>query len=88
MYTLSPIPNHLPTHPILSTYPPPPLLPYPRELRNESMAVVLVTHDRYFMENICDRILELDGGRCFMHDFGGAGAYQLFKEVREGGRGG
>ena len=52
------------------------------------MAVVLVTHDRYFMENICDRILELDGGRCFMHDFGGAGAYQLFKEVREGGRGG
>lgn len=34
------------------------------------------------MENICDRILELDNGRCFMHDFGGPGAYQQFKEVR------
>lgn len=33
------------------------------------------------MENICDRILELDAGRCFMHDFGGAGAYSQFKEV-------
>ena len=36
---------------------------------------------RYFMENVCDRILELDNGRCFMHDFGGSGAYQRFKEV-------
>ncbi len=63
------------------------------------------------MENICDRILELDNGRCegpprdwglcrlccrssrpaspgvctrcFMHDFGGAGAYRLYKEARE-----
>ncbi|GAX75302.1 hypothetical protein CEUSTIGMA_g2747.t1 [Chlamydomonas eustigma] len=54
-----------------------------KELKKEAMAVVLVTHDRYFMENICDRILELDNGRCFMHDFGGPGAYQLFKEARE-----
>lgn len=34
------------------------------------------------MENVCDRILELDNGRCFVHDFGGTGAYQRFKEVR------
>eukprot|EP00955_Chlamydomonas_euryale_P109202 365911-Chlamydomonas_euryale.AAC.13 len=34
------------------------------------------------MENICDRILELDYGRCFMHDFGGPGAYGAFREAR------
>jgi len=39
------------------------------------------TH-RYFMENVCDRMLELDRGRCFMHKFGGPGSYDLFKEVR------
>ncbi|KAG1674033.1 hypothetical protein FOA52_000339 [Chlamydomonas sp. UWO 241] len=54
-----------------------------KELKYQDMAVVLVTHDRYFMENICDRVLELDNGRCFMHDFGGQGAYDLFKEARE-----
>jgi len=36
---------------------------------------------RYFMENVCDRMLELDKGRCFMHNFGGPGSYELFKEV-------
>ena len=42
-------------------------------------------------ENVCNRILELDNGKCFMHDFGGSGAYQMFKEVRrysERGQGG
>ncbi len=38
---------------------------------------------RYFMENICSRILELDNGKCFMHDFGGPGAYVQFKEARD-----
>lgn len=39
---------------------------------------------RYFMENVCDRMLELDRGKCFMHNFGGAGSYEEFKEVRCG----
>lgn len=52
------------------------------ELKREVVAVVLVTHDRTFMENCCNRILELDRGKCFMHDFGGAGSYDMFKEVR------
>jgi len=33
------------------------------------------------MENVCDRMLELDRGRCFMHNFGGPGSYEQFKEV-------
>ena len=33
------------------------------------------------MENVCDRMLELDNGRCFMHDFGGPGSYEQWKEV-------
>lgn len=45
------------------------------------MALVLVTHDRAFMENCCNRILELDRGKCFMHDFGGPGSYERFKDV-------
>ncbi|EFJ52913.1 hypothetical protein VOLCADRAFT_86383 [Volvox carteri f. nagariensis] len=54
-----------------------------RELKSGDMAVVLVTHDRYFMEAVCDRLLELDGGRAFVHNFGGANSYTLFKEARE-----
>ncbi|KAG2502161.1 hypothetical protein HYH03_000648 [Edaphochlamys debaryana] len=54
-----------------------------RELKSEDMAVVLVTHDRYFMEVVCDRLLELDGGKAFVHNFGGEGSYQMFKEARE-----
>ncbi|GIL85565.1 hypothetical protein Vretifemale_14058 [Volvox reticuliferus] len=54
-----------------------------RELKSEDMAVVLVTHDRYFMEAVCDRLLELDGGRAFVHNFGGPNSYTMFKEARE-----
>lgn len=54
-----------------------------RELKSGSMAVVLVTHDRYFMESVCTRILELDNGKSVMHDFGGPGAYDRFREARE-----
>jgi hypothetical protein len=37
------------------------------------------------MERVCDKILELDRGKCFMHDFGGTGSYEQFKEVSSGG---
>jgi hypothetical protein len=36
------------------------------------------------MEGVCDRILELDSGRCYMHDFGGQGSYERFKQVGGG----
>eukprot|EP00798_Chlamydomonas_sp_ICE-L_P006245 gene6245-2869_t len=47
------------------------------------LAVVLVTHDWYFMETVCDRMLEVDGGQSFMHSFGGPGSFERFKEPRE-----
>ncbi|MEW5303767.1 MAG: hypothetical protein WDW36_006426 [Sanguina aurantia] len=54
-----------------------------KELAGQATALVLVSHDRYFMENVCDRMLELDRGKCFMHPFGGANSYDAFKEARE-----
>lgn len=46
------------------------------------MAVVMVSHDRAFMERCCDRLLELDhGGFATTHPFGGAGSYDAFKQV-------
>lgn len=34
------------------------------------------------MENLCDRMLELDRGKCYMHNFGGPGSYEQFREAR------
>lgn len=34
------------------------------------------------MEGVCDRLLELDGGKAFVHNFGGANSYNMWKEVR------
>ena len=31
-------------------------------------ALMMVTHDRYFLDRVCSRIAELDGGGLFMHD--------------------
>eukprot|EP00877_Chromochloris_zofingiensis_P000737 jgi/Chrzof1/10664/Cz05g07140.t1 len=59
-----------------------------RELTgNADLAVVMVTHDRSFMEATCTRLLELDGfGGAYLHKFGGAGSYKAFKEAREARR--
>lgn len=36
-----------------------------------SVSLVLVTHDRYFLDEVCDEILEIDGlGEAFMHPGG------------------
>jgi hypothetical protein len=35
------------------------------------------------MEGVCNRMLELDQGRAVLHSFGGAGAWDKFKEVGE-----
>jgi ATP-binding cassette subfamily F protein uup len=50
-------------------------------LRNFTGAVIFVTHDRYFLEVIATRILELAGGRCFSHP-GNYMAYLESKAVR------
>ena len=33
-------------------------------------ALLLVTHDRHFLDRVCTRIVELDRGGCFVHDGG------------------
>lgn len=49
---------------------------------NAGVTIMLVTHDRAFMEATCTKILELDGGRGYVHDIGGEGSYERFRERR------
>lgn len=51
------------------------------EARLASMGTTLlmVTHDRYFLENVCDRILELDG--MILHSYQGNFSYFLEKRA-------
>ncbi|MDX9915376.1 MAG: ABC-F family ATP-binding cassette domain-containing protein [Sphaerochaeta sp.] len=37
------------------------------KLRNSAATVVAVTHDRYFLDGVCHRILELDGATLYSH---------------------
>jgi len=37
------------------------------KLRNSTATVVAVTHDRYFLDGVCHRILELDGATLYNH---------------------
>ncbi len=41
-------------------------------------ALLLVSHDRYLLERVCVRIVELDGGRLYSYD----GSYARFLELR------
>ena len=51
-------------------------------LQQQNLTVFMVTHDRYFLENICDSIVELEGGR--LHRYKGSYAdYLEKKEHRE-----
>ncbi len=43
------------------------------------MTLLLVTHDRYFLDQVCNEILELDEGRLFIHK----GNYTRFLENKE-----
>jgi len=45
-------------------------------------AVIFVTHDRYFLDRIATRIVELDAGRCFSHP-GNYTAYLESKAIRQ-----
>lgn len=46
-------------------------------LRRSSVTLLMVTHDRYFLDNVCTDILELDGGRLYAYH--GNYAYYLAK---------
>lgn len=47
-------------------------------LKATSMTLLMVTHDRYFLDRICTHILELEGGKLYHHK----GNYQYFLEKR------
>lgn len=42
------------------------------------LTILMVTHDRAFMEEVCDRVLELDRGSLYEHD----GSYASFLEAK------
>ena len=45
----------------------------------ENLTLFIVTHDRYFLERVCNEILELDGGELFSYK----GNYSYFFENKE-----
>lgn len=47
-------------------------------LSRQDMALLMVTHDRYFLDNVCDEILELDGGDLYRYK----GNYSYFLEKK------
>ncbi len=52
-------------------------------LSNANVSLLLVTHDRYFLDNVCDKIIELDQGKIWSYD--GNFTYFLEKKLeREG----
>lgn len=48
-------------------------------LSNAQLSLLLVTHDRYFLDEVCDRILELDNGELF--EYKGDFEYYLTKKA-------
>lgn len=48
-------------------------------LQRTSKALLMVTHDRYFLDNVCNRILELDDKTLYPYD----GNYRYYLEKRE-----
>ncbi len=47
-------------------------------LKRSQLALLLVTHDRYFLENITRKIIEMDGGELYSYD----GNYSYFIEKK------
>lgn len=48
-------------------------------LINNAIAAIIVTHDRYFLENVCDSIFELDGASLYTYP----GSYTTYLTRRE-----
>lgn len=48
-------------------------------LRRSRVTLLMVTHDRYFLDRVCSRILELDDNTAYMYD----GNYDYFLRRRE-----
>lgn len=48
-------------------------------LSRQKLAILLVTHDRYFLDELCDEIVEMDNGQLYKYK----GNYSYFLEKRE-----
>lgn len=51
-------------------------------IKTSGVTLLLVTHDRAFLEDTCTAILELDEGRGFVHQVGGHGGYERYRQRR------
>ncbi|MCF0259096.1 MAG: ABC-F family ATP-binding cassette domain-containing protein [Erysipelotrichaceae bacterium] len=49
------------------------------ELKRSSKTILMVTHDRYFLENVCTGIFELDHGRIYEHK----GSYEEYLQAKQ-----
>ncbi len=47
-------------------------------LSRDNLSLLMVTHDRYFLERVCDEILEMEDGRLYRHK----GNYSYFLEKK------
>jgi ATP-binding cassette subfamily F protein uup len=47
-------------------------------LQQQNVTFLMVTHDRYFLDRVCNHILELEGGKLYHHK----GNYEYFLEKR------
>ncbi len=48
-------------------------------LSRQRCTLLMVTHDRYFLDRVCNRIIEIDGGRVYTYD----GNYDYYLTKRE-----
>lgn len=51
------------------------------ELSKSDTSLIMVTHDRWFMETVCTRLVELEQGSAHAHAFGGRGSYDRYRQV-------
>ncbi|MGL4948974.1 MAG: ABC-F family ATP-binding cassette domain-containing protein [Anaeroplasmataceae bacterium] len=48
-------------------------------LKKTNKGIIMVTHDRYFLENICDKMVELDNAKLYSYDAN----YSRFLELKQ-----
>lgn len=53
------------------------------QLRRHKGAMIMVTHDRYFLDSVTDRILELDKGKIYSYDANYSGYLELKMQREE-----
>ena len=52
-------------------------------LKNFRGAILMVTHDRYFLDSVCNRIVEIDQGKIYTYEAGYSGYLELKAQRQE-----